>query len=389
MLCEWLKESQLRSAWLSLDSEDLHVFGRYLATAIDALFPGALSSTFDVLAEPDITPDRLARALAAEIDDLPAPFALVLDDYHTIRDPRVHDTVEALSRHLPLNLRLVISGRSEPPFALARGLSVGLVDELQPESLRFTLDEAASFLSKTSGTVVSPEAARPILDRSQGWPTGLRFAALGARARRSIEGIGALRWDQDRLVREYFLDEVLLRQPPQVRWFLLSTSIVERFSAPLCAEYLRRDVPDDTRGGHDRVRDHTRSALISPFEGAIRAAQRTIDRLVEGNLFLTPLDERHTWYRYHPLFKQALLARLESTTTPGFVAQLRLRASLWHEANGFVEEAVHLAVLSGDVATACQIAERNTQSALDRQDVFEVERWLRWLPEDSVRLTRA
>ena len=77
---------------------------------------------------------------------------LVLDDYHVIDAAAVHDAVAFLLEHLPSQATLVISTRADPPLPLARLRARGELVELRAADLRFTADEAATFLNRGDGS---------------------------------------------------------------------------------------------------------------------------------------------------------------------------------------------------------------------------------------------
>ncbi|MGE5507242.1 MAG: hypothetical protein ACM3RP_01960 [Chitinophagales bacterium] len=86
---------------------------------------------------------------------------LVLDDYHLIREQKVHQAVEAL---LPA-LLLVITTREDPLLPLSRLRARGRLVELRAKDLRFTTAEAAAFLNQTMNLGLTPSEVSP---RSRG-----------------------------------------------------------------------------------------------------------------------------------------------------------------------------------------------------------------------------
>ena len=76
--------------------------------------------------------------------------------------------------------------------------------------------------------------------------------------------------------------EVLDRQPPDLQEFLLRTSILDQLSADLCRAVTDAGMPTSS-----------------------------LELLTRENLFVTPLDDRDEWFRYHHLFGELLRAQLE------------------------------------------------------------------------------
>ncbi|MCA9880517.1 MAG: hypothetical protein KC442_22130, partial [Thermomicrobiales bacterium] len=149
LLVEWLGGLSLASGWVSLDEsdDDLAGFLGYLLAAIRRSFPQARLATRDLLQALTLPPlEALAASLADDLAQLPADIVLVLDDYHCITNPQIHELLQHVLRHPPEHLRLVIATRAEPPWPLTRLRVRGQVAELRYADLLFTIDEATGFL---------------------------------------------------------------------------------------------------------------------------------------------------------------------------------------------------------------------------------------------------
>ncbi len=160
---------------------------------------------------------------------------LVLDDYHAIGAQPVHTSLEFLLEHRPPGLELVLASRSDPPLSLARLRARGQLTELRAADLRFTAGEAAALLQQgASGQVLPDAVVTTLASRTEGWAAGLQLAALSLRGQTDIDGFVAAFTGSHRYVLDYLAEEVLERQPAQLRTFLLETSVLERLSGPLC-----------------------------------------------------------------------------------------------------------------------------------------------------------
>ncbi|MCW5843063.1 MAG: AAA family ATPase [Caldilinea sp.] len=360
LIRDWLRTLDCPWAWLSLDEYDdnLSTFVAYLVAALRTVHPHALPVTDSLVqALPAPETERLADTLASELEQLPGPLVLVLDDYHAVRDPEIHRGMNRLLERLPAPIHLVVSTRSDPPFALAALRGRGQLAEIRGRNLRFTPEESADLLERFAGERLNDEVAALIADRTEGWPVGLQLAAIslqdsdnrGDFARRFAEG-------NSRLIADYLLREVLDNLPEQRRSLMLRTALLERFCAPLC-EFIAAEPVQ--RGDGDR------------FIGDIWAA----------NLFLTSLDAEGAWYRYHHLFRDMMVHQLQQRCAPEEIAALHLRASEWYEAHDLITEAVIHAVRSGHDARAAQLVEGHFVEALDREDWRLLDRWLSLLPE--------
>lgn len=228
-------------AWLSLEPRDT-VPQALASRVLDALRASGAVPADHPLARlrvpPTSTPAFRARWMGG-LEQLPAESTLVVDDLDVVRHHTVVQTVrELLAADVPL--RLLLLSRSEPPVG-RRGATL-----LAAEDLAFTVADVRA-LGEVEGVDVPSEQARLILERTQGWPTGVRIA-LGRLARLQRAGTPPDEDDvadalaDDRAVADYLVDEVVDRQPDPVRSFLLRSSVVPTFS-PELARALSPDAP--------------------------------------------------------------------------------------------------------------------------------------------------
>ncbi len=358
-LLEWAGRLAARVAWLSLDEGDNDAarFCAYLVAALQTVLPGIGDPALAALRSPQPPLETVLTGLINEIAAETGPLVLILDDYHTIRTPAIHDAVAFLIDHLPAPLRLVIATRADPPLPLARLRSRGQLAELRAADLRFTPDEAASFLNQAMGLGLSAADAAALEVRTEGWIAGLQLAALSLQGRQDASAFIAAFSGSHHFILDYLTEEVLRRQPPDVQTFLLCTSILDRLCGPLC------------------------DALL---EDRAAPAQGTLEQLERQNMFIVPLDDERRWYRYHHLFADLLhsqLLRLHASRVP----ELHRRASLWHEQHGLTAEAVRHALQAGDGPRAAGLVEANGWPLLIRGEMMTVLGWLEALPEEQVR----
>ena len=264
---------------------------------------------------------------------------LVLDDYHVIETPAIHQQLSFLLDHLPPHLHLVISTRADPPLHLARLRARDQLIELHESDLRFTLAEAVLFLNETMNLSLTPEQIMALETRTEGWIAGLQLAALSLRGREDLSGFVQAFTGSHRFVFDYLMDEVFAGQTESTQSFLIQTSILERLNASLC------------------------DAITGRMDG-----QAVLEELERNNLFLTALDDERRWYRYHQLFADVLRHRL-TEKSPTALIELHLRASEWFENEGLVMEAVNHALAACDWERAAQlIGERERIAAAARRN---------------------
>ena len=77
--------------------------------------------------------------------------SLVLDDYQVIENPEIHRGLDFMLGNLPPNLHLLIASRQTPPLALPLLRGRRRLLEIGPQDLRFTVEEAAAFLTSLWG----------------------------------------------------------------------------------------------------------------------------------------------------------------------------------------------------------------------------------------------
>ena len=360
LLAAWLDAAAAEEhpiAWVSLEESEREPgsFWTYVVTALDAAAPGVGASALPLLqtAQPPI--ETVLATVLNELDALPAELDLVLDDYHLADGPAIAADMAFLLEHLPPHVHLVISTRADPALPLARLRARGELVEVRAADLRFTLDEVAAYLNEVVGLDLDAADIAALEGRTEGWIAALQLAALSLQGRDDVSGFIAGFAGDDRYIVDYLVEEVLARQPADVRDFLLQTSILDRLSGPLC------DAVTGASGG--------------------KAVLELLDR---SNLFVVPLDDSRQWYRYHHLFADVLRTHLLEEQ-PAEVAELHRRAGQWYDAAGEPVAAVRHALAAGDVENAADRVERAILGLLRDRREATARRWLDDIPPDVVR----
>jgi LuxR family maltose regulon positive regulatory protein len=359
LLAEWCASaSEERAfAWVSLDSADNDPV-RFWTCAIEALegiVPGTGAQARSALrASPGALRDVALPLLLNDLARLERPVVLVLDDYHQIRDERVHESVDYLVQHLPDAIHLAIATRSDPPLPLGRLRARGEMTELRAAELRLSSEEAGALLDAALGVDLDAADVARLVSRTEGWAAGLYLAALSLRGRADArEFIGSFTGD-DRHIVDYLSSEVLAGQSPDLRRFLLETAVLERLSGPLC----------------DAVTGRSDSA-------------RVLERIERENLFVMPLDTTRDWYRYHLLFGELLRHELQRSR-PELMAVLHRRAYDWYREEGAIPDAIEHAAAAGDVDDAAELIATHWNDYFNRGHLDTVDRWLAALPAETV-----
>lgn len=364
LVSEWIASCGRPVAWLSLDEgdNDLTRFLTYLITALQTVLPKIGAEVQRMLQSPQPPPsESLLHILLNDMVDISDSIILILDDFHLIEDKEVSRTMMFLLERLPPQIHLVITTREDPNLPLARLRARDQLTELRAADLRFTDSEAAEFLNLGMGLSLSKGDIAALEARTEGWIAGLQLAAISMQGHASRDTSNFIKsfTGSHHFVLDYLVEEVLRQQPERVQDFLLCTSILDRMSGPLCDAMLL----DLSASGRD-----------------------TLEQLEHNNIFINPLDNERSWYRYHHLFGGLLRQRLGQSRTPEEIAGYHLRASEWYEKNGDSTQAFHHAVAAGDFYRAAMLAEKHWRGMNEN---FQMTAWLGWvkqLPEELIRL---
>jgi LuxR family transcriptional regulator, maltose regulon positive regulatory protein len=368
LLTEWIPHSPYCVAWLSLDGDDNDParFWSYVVAALQMLHSDLGNSALISLEAPRSPPiEAVLTSLLNDVAAFPNRFALVLDDYHVIDDPAIHAALTFLLDHAPPQMQLIISTRSDPPLPLARWRARQQLIELRAADLRFSATEAATFLNQVMGLKLSGEEIKALEAHTEGWIAGLQLAALSMQGRDDVGSFIRSFTGSHAYIIDYLAEEVVQRQTAEVQTFLFKTSILDRMCGSLC----------------DAIADRSDS-------------QQLLEQLGHANLFITPLDDRSEWFRYHHLFADMLQARLRRDH-PNIVPELHRRASRWYERQRLTPEAINHSIKAADYEQAAALIEQAAPVWLDAGTINILHGWLDSLPEAVVRgrphlnLTRA
>ena len=349
---------EVKVAWLSLEESDNDPvrFTTYLIAALGQVQPGFGEQVNAQLASPQPLPSEFILAtLVNELATVRDPIILALDDYHVIHTPPIHEQVSFILEHQPPRIHLVIMTREDPLLPVARLRAQGQVCDVRQDDLRFTNAETADFLGSVMGLALSSEDVAALERRTEGWIAGLQLAALSMRGRSDMASFIRAFTGSSRFVLEYLIEQVFARQTTQIQDFLLKTSILERLCAPLC----------------DAVAEQ-------------RGSQALLEALESANLFIVPLDQSRTWYRYHRLFAELLRYRLR-VSNPGSEPEYHRRASLWFETEGLIAEAIQHTLAAQDWERAANLIGRAADGLLKRGELVTLIDWYQKIPEGLIR----
>ena len=353
LLSEWIESGSPPGpvAWLGLEAADGEPqrFWRAVAAALHVASP-----EFTPLASPPQAGlDGLITSLMNALDAGANPVVLVLDDLQEASTPELVADLDRLVAHAPPALRLVLSTRVDPPLRLERLRLAGRVAEIRAADLALTGDEARSLCAEAGVELGEPELDL-LLERTEGWPAGVRLAALSLEETADPAAFVESFAGDDRSVSDYLSTEVLARQPPERLEFLLRTCQVEQVSGELA------------------------DALTGDSTG-----RATLAELASHHGLVDPLDTRGDWYRYPPLLRQVL--RLESAQLiPAALPQLHRRAAHWFGANGQPLDAIGHAVEGEAWDLAAEMVGRHWLPLIARGKAAPVRAYVERIPAHVV-----
>jgi LuxR family maltose regulon positive regulatory protein len=332
-------------AWYALDEHDNDParFAAYLLGAFRRLvppFPGLPDGPLDI----HETLDLLLNTVA----EFGAPVVLMLDDYHVIAEPLIHDVISRMCDYMPANMRLAMGTRADPPLQLARLRALGQVAEIRMADLRFTAGELREWLKVALAWSPSNSSVETLENATEGWAAALSLIVMNQRDADEETLVRQLtRYSQSRRhIFDYFAQEILEQQPEERRRFLLDTSVLDRLTPDLCR----------------KLTDNPQAPMI-------------LDQLAQQSQFVISLSNTEPVYRYHHLFGQFLRQYLEMTDRKAYLDQHR-QAAVWHAAHGSVVEAVQYALAAEEFDYAAALIERQAWPALySRGEFVTLVRW--------------
>ncbi|HSW03827.1 LuxR C-terminal-related transcriptional regulator [Aquabacterium sp.] len=354
---ERLEAAGINTAWLTLDRADNDVprFLGGLAAAVAQLgLEPRVGSAHGGATGNGSAPLDALEALAR--DEL--PFTLFLDDAELIQEPAVLGLLREIIEHLPRRGQLVIGSRSLPDLGLGRLRARGQLLEIDAELLRFSLAEAAEFFRLRAGPALPAGLLSQLHHKTEGWITALWLAAMALERRGAADDFVERFSGSNRAVADYLAEDVLAHQPPEIRDFLLRTSLLRQLDAPVCR------------------------ALLPRVDCA-----RVLQRLEAANLFVTPIADpagEPPSYRYHSLFADFLRAQLQREQ-PDDIARLHLAASGWYEAQGRPVPAIDHAIEGGDHPHALHLLARHAEGFLEQGRMRLLDRWFSAMPPERLR----
>lgn len=342
--------------WLSLDEDDNvpSVFANYFVGALSKINASFFEKEVNYLNSNTVVDyDSYFDSLVAQLSTINKNLAIFIDDFHFITDTSILRFWNRLISHKPQSMRLLIASRSELPLELARVRMSGVLRELLPDDLNFSVTQVGKFMRDVHKMPFSDKAVEALHRKTEGWVAGLQLASLAIDKDRADSASALEEFSsQDSNLKEYLLQSVFMRQREDVRRFLIDTSCLPKMNAELC---------NAVTGGCN--------------------AKEMLEYLYTHNLFVIALDRKGEWYRYHHLFSDFLRAELKNSPGDKYGSSCR-NAARWCEEKGFITEAIQFFLAANEFDNAAKlIANHAPHAVLNNGNHLAVLEWMRRLPE--------
>lgn len=358
LLSSWLitRVKKQKVTWFAADEEDNdeELFFRYFMMSFyrNAWVPEEMKQKANTIFGNAIPFSKLQLIhFVNDIARLGVQFTMVLDDLGVISNQSIIHQLEYLIHHLPSNVQLILSGRKSLDMSLAKYKVSGEVLELTAAELSFNREETISFFRNAVHCNLSWEEYEEISNSLEGWAAGMQLMALTAdkAGKRSVPLYAG-----NHLIYTYLMEEVIGGLDDKLKGFLIETAAFNRFCPRLCN-----------------------------FVFETNEAGEIIHSLENLNVFLSCIDQKEGWFRYHRLFRDFL-----QTLIPEEEAEHRLslyrKTSEWHEAENNWQEAIHYAIKGQDFGKAVSLMEALSMEIGCRGNSRLLHQWNQCLPKELV-----
>ncbi|MFN8414209.1 MAG: tetratricopeptide repeat protein [Anaerolineales bacterium] len=358
LLIDLYHKNEYKSCWLSLDELDSEPqrFISYLLASIAEQFPGFGNQTAAVLSGLTSIEDEMERLAVMLVNEayemIHEHFVLILDDFHILEGAQpIYNFLNRFIQLVDDNCHVVISSRTlttlyDLPLMVAREQ----VNGLSFSDLAFRAEEIQALVLQNNHIRISDEEAGKLIEATEGWITGLQFSGRDVSNPISNIGIGLF---------DYLGQQVLDRQKPEMREFLMRTSIMEEFDSELC------------------------EAVLAPSYKEKQDWDVYIKSIIQNNLFALPVGAEGRSLRYHHLFRDYLRTRFHKEHKDE-ANPILVRLSQAYETMGEWGKAHFIIKQLGDMEALAGVIERTSHNNLHRI-LPTIESWMNDLPPSILR----
>jgi len=360
---QWIEAKGHNYGWLSLGEEhnNIQVFLAYMVALLKEQWPQRTFHLESLLGGSDLPSHLISSLLINDLDESDDPFVLVLDDYHVIREEKIHEIIQGIIEFPPEKFHLVILTRRDPPFKMARLRAQNKLLEIRMTDLAFTADEAKELRSKIASQTTD-EQIRALIQNTEGWITGITVGLMGLNQGIAFEKILASLTNSNSIISDLFDEVVLKGLALTTQKYLILTSLLDQFSLELIS---------------------TMSASIADSDLSPSGCKEFIKLSKQRNLFLIPLDSTGQWYRYHHLFRSQLNNLTGRYYSKEVVERLYKAASGWFEENQMLEEALINAIRSEDLQFAVAVFNRHRIELFNHDQIQRLNQFIALFPPQA------
>ena len=358
LLADWALTKNIPVAWLTLEQEDNDVvkFWSYFFYAFKDIYPHIDKHSREyLLTSGPLQINKVLSIFINELNRIKKETIIILDDFHLIDDQNILVSFNFLLNHLPERFHIYLLGRSYPTFLSPVSLRAkGLLEEITTDELRFTPSETENYFKMNLHYALPRQELSSLNLHLEGWVAGMQMVLFLLSNSTDKYRFFRLFKGNHHHMTEYFSQEILNRQPQEIRDFLLQTSVLLQMNGSLC------------------------NTLTNKSNG-----QEMLEKLEQLQLFIFPLDEQMHWYRYHPLFAETLRSLLQKKD-PDHYTQLHQLASTWFHEQGLNGEAIYHALEAHDYETAAAQLEQEAPRLFKHGELSKLIQWVCALPKENL-----
>ncbi len=354
LLSQWSHTLTSQPVWISLDSRDNDSirFWTYITTALEKCCPEIRMDLLPYLYDAQPLPiESFLMQLLNTLATGSHEYVIILDNYHLITEKSIHDALTFWLTYQPPRVHLILATRMPLPLSLARIRAQNQLIEIDASELSFNLQEAQKFLAQSLSTPVSTKTTAQLIQKAEGWITGLQLGVLALKENKEGSSINKISVGDHRYFVEYLTEEVLLYQSEETKTFLLYTSVLDRFTVSLYNAVTNRD-----------------------------DGQKMLLALKNANFFLVSLDATQQWYCYNSLFSEALRALFQQQYAES-ITDIQLRASFWYENHDLLREAIEYALAASHFERAALLINKVVEAlVMEHGESQTLLQWIDALP---------
>ena len=352
-----LQPSQV--AWVSLEADETSVYTFWITVtaALQQIDPSISRGVSSLLQAPN--PPPLEYILARLIHNLNEwqqtqsgrRLALIIDNYQWVQTSAINTACQFLLDHLPAATQVILASQIQFPFSIQRWRAQGILTELNQDDLLLTPEEGVTWLDHAVSIPLTSREKLSLVMQIDGWAAGLNLLVLALKKQDDLHSFIATFDGFHPFLQDYFVEEILRKQPEDKQAFLLQTSILRNLNGSLC------------------------DAVIGQS-----GSEQILEQLYQDNQFIMLVDKNAGWYQYHDLFAQALQHQL-GRYNPEQIRNLHRRAAAWYQANELYSEVVHHLVQAEAWTELDQLIEQVLVDELRRGSDDRVLKWIQQLPD--------